>query len=315
MNVCPITYEPCGGSDYSPRGLRRFSQRLTTLEHFAYSAQEQRNEATIRAGKISIQGVQPKISVRLDVRNSCFRIVDTGGRYIIKPPHVDYPEFPENEDLCMRLAAAVGITVPLHALIYSKDKSLTYIIKRFDRTGNKGKLATEDFAQLSGLDRDTKYNSSLEKVAVLLSYCSFPKIESVRLFRRCLFNYIIGNEDMHLKNYSLITEGDKTHLAPAYDFLSTTTALAQMGKSLDEIEESALPIAGKKRKLTRTLWIDYFASERLGLNQATIDSELNRFSLAASEWEGLIDHSFLTKDGKRILRELIESRKTVLKIS
>ncbi len=123
----------------------------------------------------------------------------------------------------MTLAEIFGIEVPVHGLVYSKDKSKTYFIKRFDRIGHNQKLAVEDFSQLLGLDRETKYESSMEKVIwVVSTYCSFPKIEFVKLFKRTLFNFLVGNEDMHLKNFSLITRQDRVALSPAYDLLNST---------------------------------------------------------------------------------------------
>src|SRR5205807_127794 len=102
---------------------------------------------------------------------------------------VPYPGLPENEDLTMRLAEQVGIEVPLHGMIYAADKTLSYFIKRFDRAGRSGKLAVEDFAQLSGASRDTKYESSMEKVArVIEEFCTFPALEKVKLFRLTIFN-------------------------------------------------------------------------------------------------------------------------------
>lgn len=111
-------------------------------------------------------------------------------------------------------------------LIYSKEHSLTYFIKRFDRKGQKDKVAIEDFAQLAGLSRDTKYNYSMEKLVKLLDdYCTFPAIEKAKLFKLVLFNYLIGNEDMHLKNYSIIIHNGKVELSPAYDLLNTSIVL------------------------------------------------------------------------------------------
>jgi serine/threonine-protein kinase HipA len=163
MSTCPITYEPCEGK-YSPRGVRTLSRRLTTLQDLPYSASEQVHEAASRAPKMSIQGVQPKLSAVLNIRKNKFELVDTGGRYILKPQNPQYPFLPENEDLSMHLASAAGITVPLHGLFYSKDGSMTYFIKRFDRV-EKNKLAVEDFSQLLGLTRETKYDASMEKIA------------------------------------------------------------------------------------------------------------------------------------------------------
>ena len=86
------------------------------MKDFPYSAEEQVREAVARASKTSIQGVQPKLSVRLNVKNEIFEIVDTGGRYIFKPQTFQYREVPENEDISMRLAEQIGIHVPLHDL-------------------------------------------------------------------------------------------------------------------------------------------------------------------------------------------------------
>ncbi len=312
MSRCPIIYESFEGSRYSIPGLKKFSRRLSDIQDFPYSAGEQRAESALRAGKMSVQGVQPKLSARLNLRSSCFEITDRGGRYLIKPQHEVYPELPENEDLCMRLAALVGITVPLHALIYCKDETFSYVIKRFDRHGQSSKLATEDFAQLANMDRRTKYSFSMERLVAILDLCTFPALERVRLFRRCIFNYIIGNEDMHLKNFSLITTGGKIELAPAYDFLSTTTAFLQLGQPMDRIEEIALTLKGKKRKLTRNLWIDYFATDRLHLNAKIIEEELGRFSAASELWRDLINKSFLSPEGKDILARLVTERQALL---
>jgi serine/threonine-protein kinase HipA len=281
---------------------------------FPYSAAEQRRQAILRAGKISIQGVQPKLSARLSIVDEIFEIVDKGGRYILKPQHADYPELPENEDLSMKLAGLVGISTPLHGLIYSSDDSLTYFIKRFDRAGQKDKLAVQDFATLAGKDRETKYDSSIERLFPILDHCTFPLVEAVELYRRLLFNYLIGNEDMHLKNWSLITERGKTELSPAYDCLSTTVAFRALGRPANEIEETALPLSGKKKGLTKKLWIDYLARERLHLNDKVINGILNDFSIAIHEWEKLIEQSFLTQELQGLYREVIQSRVSTLDI-
>ena len=196
MKVCPITYEPCEGK-YSLRGLKKLSRSLTGLEDIPYSASDQIFEAAARAPKMSLQGVQPKLSAVFSTLDRQFQLVDTDGRFILKPQNPQYSHHPENEDLSMRMAAVAGIEVPLHGMIYSKDGSLTYFIQRFDRVGKK-KIAVEDFSQLLGLSRETKYDSSMEKVArVIEQYCTFPVVEKIKLFRLTLVNFLIGNEDMH----------------------------------------------------------------------------------------------------------------------
>ena len=313
MNRCPITYEECGDLPYSRRGLHLLNRKLSHLNPLPMTAAEQRREAIVRAGKISIQGVQPKLSARLSVKSSIFEIVNKGGRYILKPPHSDYPELPENEGLSMHLAALAGMNVPLNGLVYSRDGSLTYFIRRFDRAGRAGKLALEDFAQLSGNDRETKYRYSMERVITLLDrFCTFPAVEKMKLFRRTLFSYLIGNEDMHLKNFSLVRHDGKIELAPLYDYLNTTIALQALGSSLDALEELALPVRGRKRNLTRRDLIDYFGRDRLQLTDRAVSSTLQALEDALPRWHNFIAISFLSDHMKRLYLELLQQRCNVL---
>lgn len=293
MNRCPITYSPCDDKTYSEKGLKFLSPTLKTLALLDFTAEELRAEAMHRATKMSIQGVQPKLSAVLNIKKGSFDIVDKRGKYILKPQHHLFPELPQNEDLTMRLAASIGIEVPLHGLIYSKDGSLTYFIKRFDRKGQKDKLAVEDFAQLAGLSRDTKYNFSMEKLVKLIDeYCTFPAIEKARLFKIVLFNYLIGNEDMHLKNYSVILRNGKVELSPAYDLLNTSIVLQ------GEFEEIALTLKGKKSNLNYDVLINYFGKERCGLTDRIIEKTVDTIQKALSSWFELIEISFLSDDMK-----------------
>jgi len=133
-------------------------------------------------------------------------------------------------------------------------------------------------------------------------------IEKVELFKRSLFNVLIGNEDMHTKNFSLITRKGKTTLAPAYDFLSTTSTLLTMGVSPREIEETAITLNGKKRNLSAKLWIDYFGKERLRLPEKTIDKQLGILRAAYPRWQETIGVSFLPNEQKEIFSNLLEER-------
>ena len=307
MRYCPITYEEIDVTQetYSRRGLRLLSPQLNQLNPLAFSAAEQRMEAISRAGKMSIQGVQTKLSAVLNIKNQCFDIVDQHGQYILKPQSEYYPELPENEALTMSLAATIDIEVPVHGLIYSKDNSMTYFIKRFDRNKHKKKCSVEDFAQLSLLSRDTKYSSSMEKVAGIVAnsgFCSFPKIESLKLFKLTLFNFLVGNEDMHLKNFSLITRNQQTTLSPAYDLLNTT--IAQKNTK----EELALPLNGKKNNIKRSDFIDHFAIDRLQLNSTVVFKVLDVIYNALPTWDKLIKHSFLSESMKKKYLDLLDER-------
>lgn len=303
MNRCPITYEPLpDGSTYSRAGLRLLNRNLASLAPLEFTAEQQRQEAIHRAGKMSIQGLQLKLSVVLRIGEGRFEVVNRGGRYILKPQSLDFRELPENEDVTMRMAALVGIEVPVHGLISSVDRSLTYFIKRFDREG-RDRLPVEDFAQLSGASRETKYESSMEKVAgVIDQYCTFPALERVKLFERTLFSFLVGNEDMHLKNFSLLTRNGKVELAPAYDFLNTTIALGAAK------EELALPVRGKKSRLTHNDLFAYFARERLRINEKVLSDVVSRFAKAIHSWRELVNESFLSTGMKEKYAAVLTER-------
>jgi serine/threonine-protein kinase HipA len=302
MTRCPITYEQAKNDRYSLKGLKKLSPKLRSLKDFPFSAEEQIREAMTRAAKVSIQGVQPKLSVRLNAKKESFEIVDTGGQYIFKPQTINYKEVPENEDVTMRLAKLIGIQVPLHGLVYSKDGTMTYFIRRFDRAGRNKKVPLEDFAQLSGKNRETKYDSSMEQVIALIEkFCTFPAIEKLKLFNLTLFNYLIGNEDMHLKNFSVIRLDPKVELSPAYDLLNSTIILNSQ-------EELALSLNGKKNKLKKNDFFRYLAKNRLALTQKSIDQTKSRIIHALPRWIDLIQKCFLSDEMKTKYIGLLKER-------
>lgn len=307
MNTCPMTYEPCGDEKYSEKGLKLLSRNLTHLKDFPYTQEEQLREAAARAPKISIQGVQPKLSAKLKVKEGIFEVADKGGEYILKPQNNMYLQLPENEDLTMRLAEEIDMDIPLHGLIYSKDQKPTYFIKRFDRYGKGKKYAVEDFAQLSGNNRNTKYNYSMEKVAgIIETYCTFPAVEKIKLFKLTIFNFLTGNEDQHLKNFSLITKDNKITLSPFYDLINTTISLA------NPVEEIALPLKGKKNNLNRNVLVEYWGKERLGLNEQVINQVLISIIEKFELWNELINKSFLSAQMKEKYISLLEQRKKII---
>lgn len=308
MKRCPITYELINDNEYySKSGLKLLSPQLKKLDSLGLGAEEQRQEAVSRAGKMSIQGIQTKLSAQLKIKEGYFKIVDQQGQYILKTQSAHYPELPENEAVTMSLASMIGIEVPVHGLLYAKDDSMTYFIKRFDRVGHNKKLALEDFSQLSGKSRDTKYKSSMEQLAdIITQYCTFPKIEFIKLFKLTLFNYLVGNEDMHLKNFSIITKNEKHYLSPAYDLLNTTIAM------ISPKEELALPLNGKKNNLTKKDFLTYFAIKRLKLNQSVIDDVIDAFLQKLTSWPPLIDNSFLSIEMKEKYKNLVRERSSKL---
>lgn len=194
------------------------------------------------AGKISISGVQTKLSLTLNQRKKRLDVSESGGEYILKPPLSVFKDTPLNENLCMDLAEIAGIETAIHTLIELKDKNLAYLVKRFDRK-NKKKIPLEDFSQL--LAEEDKYHGSYEKIGQRLrETSSAPGLDLQLFFERLIFFFIIGNGDAHLKNFSLLYHSQKDgRLSPAYDILSTKLIIP------DE-EDLALSMNGKKNKIT-----------------------------------------------------------------
>jgi serine/threonine-protein kinase HipA len=303
MNRCFFTYELLDKGCYSKR-FKKLNSRLNGLNIFPYDHQEQLKEVQKHAGKISIQGIQPKLSAKLSVREQNFKLVDKDGDYIIKPQVSDYRDLPQNEDLTMHLAKLAGFNTPWHGLIKAKDESLLYVIKRFDRLPRKQKLPQEDFAQLIEATRSTKYSANMEKVCETVEkFASFPMVELEIIFKMTLFSFLVGNEDMHLKNFSLQTDQKGVRrLTPVYDLVNTTIAMA------DPQEEIALELNGKKRKLTKADFIEYFGPEHCYLSQKESEKILDDFLKLVPTFHDWIAKSFLSNEMKLAYSNLLNSR-------
>lgn len=256
--------------------------------------------------RMSLSGVQPKVSAVFSRKESCFKIVETNGSYILKPSPQAFPGAAENEALTMKLAKAAGLDVPLCGWLRAKDSAGVFWIERFDRwgTGNRNRVRCEDFCQILGVPASWKYLGNLETLArVVREQCSNPRLQLVHLFHRVLFCWISGNGDMHLKNWSLVENGSLIELAPAYDLLNTRILI-------NDEEESALSLEDRKSGWDRSLLVDYFGREVCAINDRMITRTLNQ--LKAVDWERLISESELTKDARREYAELVRKRLLIL---
>ena len=309
---CPITYENVDShqktsSPYSLKGLHHLDKKLNTLKKFEYTQDEQLDKITRPEAKVSISGVQPKLLVNLNKDEKKFEIAMPGGKYILKPQNPKWPQMPENEDLTMKLADCVGIETPIHGLLYCKDDRFTYFIKRFDRGDYPHRIPLEDFTQLQGKSRDSKYDSSMEEVAqTIQQYCTFPIVEKKELFKRTILIYLTGHQNMHLKNFSLITVNSIVMLSPVYNLINSTIVNAS------NLEEIALPLNGKRCGLTKEDLTQYYGEEKLHLTSKTIDEVLGQFSNQMSQWKELINSSFLSEGLKKKYIHLLDERKNKL---
>ena len=190
-----------------------------------------RRQNTLR---FSLAGVQLKFSAVMEPMGGlAVPASGDGGSWIVKLPSHRFDAVPENEFSMMKLAQLVGMNVPAIDLVpVNAIKNLpdgidglgsnALVIERFDRLADGSRVHIEDFAQVYGIFPERKYRSaSFRNVAqVVATECADANI--IELFRRLTFNMLIGNADMHLKNWSLIYH-DRRHasLAPAYDIVST----------------------------------------------------------------------------------------------
>jgi serine/threonine-protein kinase HipA len=256
----------------------------------------------------AITGVQPKLSLWLEETKKSIRftIVDDKSNYIIKPQSETYLCLPENEDLCMHLANALGIEVAKHSLVRLKSGKLAYLTKRFDRD-ETNKISCEDLCQLTETLTEHKYRGSYEKVGkTIAQYSTQSGLDILNYFQLVLFSFISGNADMHLKNFSMMEKKDGTFcLSPAYDLVSTHLVIQ------GEEEQMSLNLNGKKNKISRK---DFDA---LGLNLKLTEKQIqNCYNLFIDSLDKLnwwIDNSFLPTENINDLKKMISERIALLK--
>jgi len=216
MSICLCCQKKTENNNlYHTRCLKKLfgTEKVPTIN---FASTELVSEISKNIGKMSISGAQIKTSVALNKKKNSIEIVQTGGIYILKPEPTEYPQLPQNENLCMNMAETAGMEVPSHGLFYLADKKLCYIVKRFDRDDRGQKIHVEDMAQLLQLSSDSKYEASLEKVGNAIKKFSVrPYLDLIDFYERVLFCFLIGNGDMHLKNWSLISDREGNYsLAP-----------------------------------------------------------------------------------------------------
>lgn len=314
MNKCLCCYKPllAGEVDYHKRCARRMFG-CEVAPALPYTRKEINELAKVVVeNRTTITGVQAKLSMDLehDETGAPQRLTIVGvlGRYILKPQTECFTCLPEMEDLAMHLAEAARIAAVPHSLIRFADGELNYITRRIDRTAVGRKLAMEDFCQLSEHLTEQKYNGSYEMVASLIrKFSTAPMLDLVNFWEQVVFSWIIGNADMHLKNFSLISQKPgKYVLAPIYDQVSTAVIMPE------DTEELALSLNGWKKKLMREDFMEGMLSS--GLDELVANRILHRFSKYQKEWYELIDASFINDEQKEQLKSLISIRLNALKV-
>ncbi len=257
----------------------------------------------------TVPGVQKKLSLHLsDEKKPRLTIVNHPTGYILKPQVTEFEALPEAEQLAMSMAERAGIATVPHALIKVKD-TYAYITKRIDRIfckdSNVRMLAMEDFCQLDLRLTQDKYRGSYERCAkVIMRYSSREGLDMTELYIRLVFSFLIGNSDMHLKNFSLIETAENSRryiLSPAYDLLPVNIIMPE------DSEQFALPMNGKKTNIRRRDFLIFAESCAIPKNVAEnmVTNLLNMLPLFVQ----MCKESLLPDEMKRAMIELMAERK------
>lgn len=255
---------------------------------------------------ITVPGVQPKLSLgwiktKLENgRQGRLTIMDAlEGHYILKPQNAKYQQMPENEHLSMKLAALFKIDVVPFNMIRLASGELCYITRRIDRNPDGSKNHMIDFLQI--LELEDKYKGTMETVGKTIGELSVNTLlDKLRFFELTVFNYIIGNNDMHLKNFSMWLPDKIWILSPAYDLLNVKLVLPR------DKDDMALLFGGKKANFNKS-YFDRFGFV-LKLNEKQINAVYKRLGKWLPKATQLIEMSFLTDDYKSAYNEMITHR-------
>ena len=305
---CLICGEACASGENHSSCLRGLFG-AEKVPFFAYSIDElNRMAEKLVLSRMSVPGVQAKLSVHVERgMNGADRMTLVGldGNYILKLPSGMYPELPEAEHFAMTLARACGIETADFGLVRLANGELAYVTRRMDR--EDGVKHMEDMCQLTERRTERKYFGSYEQIAKCIGkYSSVPGRDIAVYFDELLFCYLIGNSDMHLKNFSLIREHDgEWHLSKAYDLVPVKTVMPA-----DE-DDLALTVNGKNRKLR--LGDFRQAADSMRFTPVQFSRSLRRVTSAVrAHLDEALARSFLSDDFKLRLGKLVAAHLKVL---
>ena len=264
---------------------------------------------TVNEG-LTIPGVQKKLSLHLSSDTDArLTIVNYPTGYILKPQTDEFKNMPEFEDLAMRMAEILGIQTVPHALI-KMNGEYAYITKRIDReiTEKEVKMyAMEDFCQLSNRLTQDKYKGSYENCGkIIKKYSDTPGLDLAEMYLRVLGSFVMGNSDMHLKNFSLkeTEPGNRIfRLSDAYDILPVNVIMPE------DQEQLALTINGKKRNIHKKEFRILAEACEISLNVA--ERMIRRVCGLKEKLFKQIDMAYLSEEQKEQVKILVQERMDV----
>ena len=306
MCRCLYCYRPLekGEKDFHPGCARKFfcTEKVPELDYTCKDLEQLALQ--IIKDRTSLTGVQPKLSLHLNEHEGSQRLTIVGlwGNFVCKPQTVQFGSMLETEDLTMHLAELAKIDVVPHTLMRMADGTLCYLTRRIDRDAKGEKIAMEDMCQLTERQTEYKYKSSYERIAkAIAQYSSMPKMDVTNFFETVLFSWITGNNDMHLKNFSLYEPQDGTiRLTPAYDLLN-----AAILNPKDD-EELALTLNGRKKRIKRSDFIA--AGVTMGIEPKIVEKLIGKYVRLQPRMSEFIGQSFLDEELKIRYKELLNER-------
>ena len=264
---------------------------------------------TVNEG-LTIPGVQKKLSLHLSSDTDArLTIVNYPTGYILKPQTDEFKNMPEFEDLAMRMAEILGIQTVPHALI-KMNGEYAYITKRIDREITEKEVrmyAMEDFCQLSNRLTQDKYRGSYENCGkIIKKYSDTPGLDLAEMYLRVLGSFVMGNSDMHLKNFSLkeTEPGNRIfRLSDAYDMLPVNVIMPE------DQEQLALTINGKKRNIHKKEFRILAEACEISLNVA--ERMIRRVCGLKEKLFKQIDMAYLSEEQKEQVKILVQGRMDV----
>ena len=322
INRCPSTLAE-GFTTYSPRALRHlfFGKKVSPYLDFSISGLKNAAPLIEAVERISVSGVQEKFPAVID--NGLIRLAKEGERstHILKPAPWDETiatrrYIPANEHLTMQIASQVyGIQTAENGLCFSKDGQIVYITKRFDIGQDGSKVEMEDMAAILGRNEQTdgklfKYSGTYEEIAQgVRRAVSAWMVDMERLFDLVVFNYIYGNGDDHLKNFSLIRRGEDYRLAPAYDLLNTSLHVKGDDFGLDGGLSSNMFMSDVYTNSGHPCRIDFLHfGQLIGLHDVRITRILDRYIMIPQRVIALLKGSYLPDKMQRSYLRILKER-------
>lgn len=337
MNFCHILIKPLKKNEqlsgYSEEGLNKLTGNKKFNPQLPFSRQDFVTNKPQKQQGMSISGFQPKL--QLIIKHNQFDSIDQQGNYILKPSPEDYPFLAENEHATMRVMSTLGFDVPENGLFPFLNQPLeiefAFVIKRFDRDENNTAIHQE---QLDGamnieekygkIGQDNEQYVSYERIVkFILQHAENNLAMQRELFRRIVYAYLLGNNDLHLRNFSLLyPKNSPPKLAPIYDFVSVVPYPAVFNSMLLALpllkrEEGNQSLAhGFNTKYGEYIGDDFIEfGKNIGLNENVICQKLIPEIIKEKEKvKNIYHHSFMPQEHINMVLRNYEKRLNLLSI-